>query len=144
MCPQTKLQVFANFWPPKKCYNPLPPPVLSRFISARSLFPKLKMKLKGLHFANVADIKIAVTDELKKAPPKKRTFLQLFRNCTTTTQKSVYMQTDLILKKKNRYVFLICFRFKKKLVLKVLDRTVYDGKSPSQWVQMLYPVIRTL
>ena len=31
------------------------------------LFPKLKMKLKGLHFADVAEIQEAVTDELKKA-----------------------------------------------------------------------------
>jgi hypothetical protein len=31
----TKLLVFANFWPPQKCYNPLSPPVISRFISAR-------------------------------------------------------------------------------------------------------------
>jgi histone-lysine N-methyltransferase SETMAR len=30
------------------------------------LFPKLKMKLKGRHFADVADIKEAVTDELQK------------------------------------------------------------------------------
>jgi transposase len=30
------------------------------------LFPKLKMKLKGLHFADVAKIQEAVTDELKK------------------------------------------------------------------------------
>jgi len=30
------------------------------------LFPKLKMKLKGLHFADVAEIQVAVTDELKK------------------------------------------------------------------------------
>ena len=30
------------------------------------LFPKLKMKLKGLHFATVAEIQEAVTDELKK------------------------------------------------------------------------------
>jgi histone-lysine N-methyltransferase SETMAR len=30
------------------------------------LFPKLKMKLKGLHFADVAEIQEAVTDELKK------------------------------------------------------------------------------
>jgi len=29
------------------------------------LFPKLKMKLKGLHFADVAEIQEAVTDELK-------------------------------------------------------------------------------
>jgi hypothetical protein len=32
--PPTKLQVFANFWP-KKCYNPLSAPLLSRFTSAR-------------------------------------------------------------------------------------------------------------
>jgi histone-lysine N-methyltransferase SETMAR len=30
------------------------------------LFPKLKMKLKGLHFADVAEIQEALTDELKK------------------------------------------------------------------------------
>jgi hypothetical protein len=47
------------------------------------LFPKLKMKLKGLHFADVANIQEAVTDELNN-----RNFLQLFRNCTTT-QKHV-------------------------------------------------------
>jgi hypothetical protein len=30
------------------------------------LFPKLKMKLKGLHPADVVEIQEAVTDELKK------------------------------------------------------------------------------
>jgi len=30
------------------------------------LFPKLEIKLKGLHFADVAEIQDAVTDELKK------------------------------------------------------------------------------
>jgi hypothetical protein len=30
------------------------------------LFPKLKMKLKGLHFADVAEIQEAVNGELKK------------------------------------------------------------------------------
>jgi histone-lysine N-methyltransferase SETMAR len=30
------------------------------------LFPKLKMKLKGLHFVDVAEIQGAVTDEVKK------------------------------------------------------------------------------
>jgi len=30
------------------------------------LFPKLKIKLKGLHFADVAEIQETVTDELKK------------------------------------------------------------------------------
>jgi hypothetical protein len=45
---------------PKKCYSPdLSPP--DYFV-----FPKLKMKLKGLHFADEAAIQEAVTDELKK------------------------------------------------------------------------------
>jgi hypothetical protein len=30
------------------------------------LFPKLKMKLKGFHFADVAEIQVTVTDEFKK------------------------------------------------------------------------------
>jgi histone-lysine N-methyltransferase SETMAR len=34
------------------------------------LFPKLKMKLKGLRFARVAEIQEAVTDELKKGPKR--------------------------------------------------------------------------
>jgi len=58
------------------------------------LFPKLKRKLKGLHFLGVAEIQEAVTDELKKA--QKSNFQQLFRNCTTT-QKPVYMPVELIL-----------------------------------------------
>jgi hypothetical protein len=63
MRPPTKLQVFANFWP-QIIFTILyhPPPVLSRFISAR-LFSG---KLKELHFADVAGIQEAVTDELKK------------------------------------------------------------------------------
>jgi hypothetical protein len=62
--PPTKLQVFANFGS-KNLLHP--------FITARNLqvylrqihflFPKLKMKFKGLDFADVAGIKEAVTDE---------------------------------------------------------------------------------
>jgi hypothetical protein len=66
------------------------------------LFPKLKMKLKGLYFAKVAEIQEAVTDELKKVQ-KKRNFWQLFRNCTTV-QKPVYLPIELILNKKQRHV----------------------------------------
>jgi hypothetical protein len=46
------------------------------------LFPKLKMKLKGLHFADVVEIQEAVTDELKKV--QKEEFLaavQKLYNC---------------------------------------------------------------
>jgi len=52
------------------------------------LFPKLKMKLNGLHFVDVAEIQGAVTGELKKVQ-KKRNFWQLFRNFTIA-QKPVY------------------------------------------------------
>jgi hypothetical protein len=63
----TKLQVFANFLPPKKVttrYHSRYRPELSP--AEYFLFPKLKTKTKGLHFANVAQIQEAVTVELKK------------------------------------------------------------------------------
>ena len=41
------------------------------------LFPKLKMKLKVLHFVDVAEIEEAVTDELKKI--QKEEFLAAFQ-----------------------------------------------------------------
>jgi hypothetical protein len=44
-------------------YHPPDPPDLSP--PDYFLFPKLKMKLKGLNFADVAEIQEAVTDELK-------------------------------------------------------------------------------
>jgi hypothetical protein len=63
----TKLQVFANFLVQKMLQRFIPPrysPDLSEPIYF--LFPKLKMKLKGLHFADVTEIQEAVTYELKK------------------------------------------------------------------------------
>jgi hypothetical protein len=53
------------------------------------------MNLKGLQFADVAEIQKAVTDKLKKAH-KKRNFRKLFRKCTTT-QNPVYMPMEPIL-----------------------------------------------
>jgi hypothetical protein len=83
---------------PKKCYNPLPPPVLSRFISTR-LFSvsQVENEVKWTHFADVAEIQEAVIDELKKA--QKRNFWQLFRN-RMTAQKPVYMPMEPTLNKK--------------------------------------------
>ena len=60
---------FASF-DPKKCYNPLSPPrPYSPELSPPDyfLFLKLKIKSKGPHFADVAEIQEAVTGELKKA-----------------------------------------------------------------------------
>jgi hypothetical protein len=57
---------------PKKCYNPYHSPY-SPDLSPPDyfMFPKLKMKLKGLHFAYVAEIQEAITDELMKVQKEK-------------------------------------------------------------------------
>ena len=52
------------------------------------LLPKLKMKIKGLHFADVADIQEAVTDELKKV--QKEEFLVAFQKTHDRAKVRVY------------------------------------------------------
>jgi hypothetical protein len=61
-----KFASVCQFLTPKS-YNHLSPPH-SPDLSPLDyfLFPKLKMKLKGLNFADVAKIQEAVNDELKK------------------------------------------------------------------------------
>ena len=46
------------------------------------MFPKMKMKLKELYFADVAEIQEAVTDEFKKAQEEKfsAAFQKLYDN----------------------------------------------------------------
>jgi hypothetical protein len=52
---------------PRKCYNPPSPPYSPDISPPGSfLFPQVKLKLRGLHCADVAEIHGAVTDELKK------------------------------------------------------------------------------
>jgi hypothetical protein len=87
MNPPTKLQV-CQFLTKKKCYNPLSPPVLSRFISAR-LFsvPQVENEVNGLHFADVAEIQ-GVTDELKKA--QKEEFLAAFQKLYDCAKACIY------------------------------------------------------
>jgi hypothetical protein len=95
MCLPTNLQVLASFLPPKyftTLYHPLYSPDLS--LPDYFLFPKLKMKSKGLHFANVAETQEAVTDELKKV--QKEEFLAAFQKLYDH-QKPVYMPVELIL-----------------------------------------------
>jgi len=68
MRPPTKLQCLPISDPKKltTLYNPPPSTPLDLSPPDYFLFPNLKMKLKGLHFADVAEIQAAVTDELKK------------------------------------------------------------------------------
>jgi hypothetical protein len=84
MRPPTKLQVFANFLPKSftTLYHPPYPPDLSP--PDYFLFPKLK----GLHFADVAEIQEAVTDELKKF--QKEEFSAAFQKLYDRAKASIY------------------------------------------------------
>ena len=93
MRPPTKLQV-CQFLTPKKCYNPLssspPLPQYSPDLSLPDyfLFPKLKVTLKGLHFVDVAEIQVAVTDELKKV--QKEEFSAAFQKLYGHAEACIY------------------------------------------------------
>jgi hypothetical protein len=65
------------------------------------------MTLKALHFADVADIQEAVTDELQKV--QKEEFSAAFRKLYYRT--NACMPMELILNKKNSRTFLMCPRF---------------------------------
>jgi hypothetical protein len=67
MRPPTKLQVFCQFLN-QKMLQPFITPLYSPYLFPPGyfMFPKLKMRLKGLHFADVSEVQEAVTDELKK------------------------------------------------------------------------------
>jgi histone-lysine N-methyltransferase SETMAR len=81
--------VFANFLPRKNVttlYRPPYSPDLSP--PDYFLFPKLKMKLKGLHFADVAEIQEAVTDELKKV--QKEEFSAAFQKLYDSAKACMY------------------------------------------------------
>jgi hypothetical protein len=68
------------------------------------LFPKLKVKLKGLHFPDVAEIQEAATDELKKL--QKEEFSAAFQKLYNHAKACIYATV-------------------KKSVIKLLDCTVY-------------------
>jgi hypothetical protein len=69
--------------------QPFITPVLSRFISAR-LFsvPKLKMSLKGLHYADAAEIQQPVTDELQEI--QKEEFSAAFQKLYDRAKACIY------------------------------------------------------
>jgi hypothetical protein len=81
----------------KKCYNPLSPPVLYRFISA-TLFsvPQVENEVKRTPLWDVAEIQEAVTDELKKA--RKDEFSAAFQKLYDRA-KNMYMPMEISLNK---------------------------------------------
>ena len=72
------------------------------------LFPRLKMKLKGVHFAVVVEIQEAVTDVLKRVQNEKA--FQKLQPC-----KSLCICQLSLFWIKKVCVFLTCLRFKKKI-----------------------------
>jgi len=76
------------------------------------------MKLKGLHFADDAEIQEAITDELKKVPKEK--FLAAFQERYGRAKACIYAN-GAYFELKKRYVSLIF----KKSILKLLVCTVY-------------------
>jgi hypothetical protein len=70
-------------------YHP-PPPTYSPNLSPPDyfLFPKLKMKLKELHFADFAEIQEAITDELKKV--QKEEFSAAFQKVYNRAKACIY------------------------------------------------------
>ena len=93
MRPPTKMQVFTNFLPPKNVttlYHPPNTPDVSP--PDYFLFPKLKMKSKGLHFADIGEIQEAVTDELKKV--QKEEFSAAFPKLYDRVKACIYANGD--------------------------------------------------
>jgi hypothetical protein len=83
--------LFANFLPQKilKPFIPPPPPHAPDLsLQDYFLFPKLTKKLKGLHFADVAEIQQAVTDELKKV--QKEDFLATVQKLYNRAKACIY------------------------------------------------------
>ena len=96
----------------KALYQPSYPPDLSSPVYV--LFPKLKMTLKGLHFADVTEIQEAVTDELKKV--QKEDFSAAFQKLYDCAKDCIYANEAYFELKKKR-----CLRFLKKSVLKLVQ-----------------------
>ena len=122
ICPPTKLQVFDNFWP-KNMFQNFITHVLSRLSPPDNfLFPKLKMKLKWLHFADVAEIQDAVADELKKAQNEE--FWAAFQKLYDRTKACVYANGAYSEWKEEMCLPNVSSNCKK-ISLKSLDRCVY-------------------
>jgi len=110
------------FDPPKNVttlYHQPYPPDLSP--PNNFLFPKLKIKLKGLLFAGVVEIQEAATEKLKQV--QKEEFSAAFQKMYDRAKPvNISMEPILILK---MYCLPHASSIFKKSVLKLLDHTVY-------------------
>jgi hypothetical protein len=86
--PANKAASFCQFLCPKKLtfYHPPYSPYLSP--PDYFLFPKLKIKLKGLHFADIAATQLGVTDELNRV--QKEEFSEAFQKLHDRAKACIY------------------------------------------------------
>jgi len=91
------------------------------------LLPKLKMKLKGLHFADVAEIQEAVTDELKKVQKEQVSAAsqKLYDRAKACIYIFMYICQWSLFQIKKKGMSSSCLLFLKKSGQNLLDRTVY-------------------
>jgi hypothetical protein len=104
MCPSTKLRL--PIFDPKNVttlYHPPYSPDLS--LPEYFLFPKLKMKLKGLHFAGAAEIQEAVINELKKV--QKEELSAAFQKLYNHAKGCIYANGAYFEKKKKLLVYIL-------------------------------------
>jgi hypothetical protein len=88
--PAHKAASFCQYLTPKNVttlYHPLYRPDLSP--PDYFLFPKLKMKLQGLHLADIAELKETLTDELKVF--RKEEFSAAFQKLYDRTKVCIYV-----------------------------------------------------
>jgi len=78
------------------------------------------MKLKGLHFADVAEIQEVITDQLKNV--QKEEFLAAFQELYNHAKACIYSNGAYL--GGGVCVFLMFLRFSKNSVLKLLDSNV--------------------
>ena len=97
---------------PKKCYNLLSSPYSPHLsLPDYFLFPKLKIKLKGLHFADVTEIQEAITDELKKV--QKEEFSAAFQKLYNCAKACIYASGAYFEVKKGMCLPQVSLSFKK-------------------------------
>ena len=120
--PPTILQVFANFWPKQHFITPC----TCRCISA-ILFSlhKVENEVKRTPFCGCCWDPRSCKWWMKEGP--KREFLAAFQKLFDRTKACIYANGAYFEFKKKVCVFLVCLRFLKKSVLKLLDSTVYTG-----------------
>ena len=123
--PAHKAASVCQFLTPQKMLQPSVTPILSRFISRLFSVPRVENKIKRTPLCGCCWDLRSRNWWIKEGP--KRGIFGSFSE-TVRQHKSLYIyQWSLFCIKKKVCVYLMCLRFLKKSVLKLLDCTVYTN-----------------